>query len=390
MALLIKKLNKYQRYNHFPLTWELGRKDNLYKNFKDFNVLYPDDFKYCPETFILPDDKETFQTTLKTDKSSLWIIKPVASSRGRGIRLMTNPENIPKRCLVSKYIASPHLINNKKYDLRLYVVITSFSPLKVYLYDEGLIRFCCEDYTVSTETKHNRFVHLTNYSVNKNSENFDSNVSVNDDFKGSKWSLTALRKYFEQNNLNFNSLFEKIKDIVIKSVISVADETLKAVKKLTNNNNTLFELYGYDILIDSDFNPWLMEINLNPSLNVDTKLDYKIKSMLISDIFTLIGIVPYKHNNDEKKLINYLDRMDKNKPKNTRIKKYSHASKNYIENIEIDSDVEDNCMNDKAVSLFECKKSENMGKSPNKREKRIKHDEAMENTEEVDLKSSID
>ena len=350
MSLLIKKLNKYQRYNHFPLTWEIGRKDNLYKNFSKMKEKFPEDYKFCPETFILPEDNDSFRSKIKDDPSSLWIIKPVASSRGRGIRLMSNPDNVPKRCLISNYISNPHLINNKKYDLRLYVVITSFTPLKVYLYDEGLIRFCCEDYNLSKETTHNRFVHLTNYSVNKNSENFDSNVSDKDDFQGSKWSLTALKKFFLQNNMNFDLLLIKIKDIVVKSVISITDESIKVIKKLTKNNNSLFELYGYDILIDSDFNPWLMEINLNPSLNVDTKLDFKIKSMLMSDIFTLIGIIPYKHTNQEKQLINYLD---SNKPKNHRIKKYNCASKNYIENVEHDEDLDESCINENALTLFE-------------------------------------
>ena len=46
-----------------------------------------------------------------------------------------------KDMLVSEYIANPHLINNFKYDLRVYVVVTSFDPLRIYLFKEGLTRF---------------------------------------------------------------------------------------------------------------------------------------------------------------------------------------------------------------------------------------------------------
>ena len=56
--------------------------------------------------------------------------------------------------------------------------------------------------------------------------------------------------------------------------------------------NNCFELLGFDILIDADLNPWLIEINLSPSLGCDSQLDQRIKSNLISDTFTIIGVVP--------------------------------------------------------------------------------------------------
>ena len=43
--------------------------------------------------------------------------------------------------LASKYISNPHLINGLKYDLRVYVLVTSFNPLKIYIYNDGLVRF---------------------------------------------------------------------------------------------------------------------------------------------------------------------------------------------------------------------------------------------------------
>ena len=55
-------------------------------------------------------------------------------------------------------------------------------------------------------------------------------------------------------------------------------------------NNNCFELLGFDILIDECFNPWLLEVNLSPSLNTDTQLDFKVKGNLIADLFNLVGI----------------------------------------------------------------------------------------------------
>jgi tubulin polyglutamylase TTLL4 len=293
MSVLIRKLNKHQRYNHFPCTWQIGRKDNLWKNYKIMWIQFPEDYDFIPHTFILPEDQEEMLKEVKSKPEEMWMIKPVASSRGRGIRLMTNIDSVPKRCLLSRYIQDPQLINNKKYDLRLYIVITGFQPLKIYLYEEGLVRFASEEYNMDDSNKHNRYMHLTNYSVNKCSTLFDSNISTNDECTGSKWSLNALRNYFKENNMDFAPTWGKIKDIVCKSVISIADDTIATTKKLTRHKHNLFELYGFDILIDSDLRPWLLEVNLNPSLNSESDLDIKVKSALMTDIYTLVGIVPY-------------------------------------------------------------------------------------------------
>jgi hypothetical protein len=55
-------------------------------------------------------------------------------------------------------------------------------------------------------------------------------------------------------------------------------------------NKNCFELLGFDVLIDSKFKPWLLEVNLSPSLSVDTQLDFTIKSNLLRDLFNLVGL----------------------------------------------------------------------------------------------------
>jgi hypothetical protein len=70
--------------------------------------------------------------------------------------------------VVQHYIERPHLINNKKYDMRIYVAVTSFDPLRIYVYEEGLCRFATHDYKeVKGPNRHkqakDRFCHLTNY-----------------------------------------------------------------------------------------------------------------------------------------------------------------------------------------------------------------------------------
>lgn len=78
-------------------------------------------------------------------------------------------------CIISRYIDSPLLLFGHKFDLRIYVVVTSYDPLRVYIYREGLVRFASEKYDIEKFGDEKKFGHLTNYSINKKNENYIQN-----------------------------------------------------------------------------------------------------------------------------------------------------------------------------------------------------------------------
>ena len=100
---------------------------------------------------------------------------------------------------MSEYVKNPHLINGLKYDLRIYVAVVSYDPLKIYMFDEGLARFATHKYSTKLKEVKKRFIHLTNFSVNKKSKMF---VKDQGDGKGSKWSLTVLREYYRSQGID--------------------------------------------------------------------------------------------------------------------------------------------------------------------------------------------
>lgn len=104
---------------------------------------------------------------------------------------------------------------------------------------------------------------------------------------GHKWSLGALSRHLEQVGINMNLLWSRIYDVILKSLICVDSQIQAQLKKLGSRQNC-FELLGYDILIDSDLKPWLMEVNLSPSLATESPLDLKIKSQLFLETMNLI------------------------------------------------------------------------------------------------------
>ena len=323
MRLLTKNLFPHQKFNHFPCTYQLGRKDNLFKHYKHFRRLFPELYNYMPVTYILPNDSESFEYEFKKSKKNIWIAKPVNMSRGRFIKLIYNNSTYKKLCnnensssniqyLVSKYLDRPHLLNNKKYDLRIYVAVLSFTPLKIYLYYNGLVRFATEDYVKNNFD--NIFIHLTNYSINKQNPNYKNNLKDNKEISefeeieedneqyddSSKWSLVEYRNYFKKEGKEniFEKIWDQIKDVVIKTMINVTEVNSRDLSGNKNNNN-IFELYGFDIFVDDKFKVWLLEVNVNPSLHCNSPLDLSIKTELMADLFNLIGIIPFNHNNNE-------------------------------------------------------------------------------------------
>ena len=96
--------------------------------------------------------------------------------------------------VIQRYIDRPLIIDGKKHDLRLYMLIASVDPLIVFLNEEGLARFCSEDYTHPNNANSEKNSHLTNYSLNKNSENFVITNDLTEINNGSKRTLTSYWK----------------------------------------------------------------------------------------------------------------------------------------------------------------------------------------------------
>jgi tubulin polyglutamylase TTLL5 len=92
-------------------------------------------------------------------------------------------------------------------------------------------------------------------------------------------------------------LFNRINDLIIKTILSVEHVVKNAVDMFCPFKNCCFEVFGFDVLIDQDLKPWLLETNLSPALSCDSPLDLKIKANLISDLFSLAGLVKMDQRN---------------------------------------------------------------------------------------------
>jgi len=286
------KLSKYQRFNHIPRHGQITLKDKLYNNFLRFQEKFPADYTYMTETYTsqrINEFKRKY-SNYKISKDDLWLVKPKGAARGKGIHFLKDVKDVRGTDVVTKYISNPLLLEKKKFDLRVYVLVTGHDPLKIYIYKETFARMSSDEYDTELDDLDNVFKHLTNVSVNKKKKTQESNSFI--------WSLPKVKRYLlEEYGVQFDEIWKKIEDIAIKAVITMNKAEIDTEKKRFKNlkSNNTFELYGVDILIDDDLKPWLLEINLSPGLGSKTGYQRSLKYKLMDDTFNIVGLVPYSH-----------------------------------------------------------------------------------------------
>lgn len=325
------KLSEGQRLNHFPNHYELTRKDLLTKNVKkakrqlerEGRVEEAKKYEFVPCSFVVPaeygpfleefkkgmgdydydhssgiDNRELLAKGACQKASNVWIMKPIGSAQGKGIFLFNKLSQIsdwkasafsgkskdddkggggPETYIAQRYLYNPYLVGGRKFDLRMYALVTSFGPLTVWLSRTGFARFSNHRFSMKTGDIKNAYIHLTNVAIQKTDANYDAET-------GCKWSLHSLKQYLiSRHGLEAtNKCFHEMQNIIIRSLLGV--------QKVIINDRKCFEMYGYDIMIDDDLTPWLIEVNASPSISADTKEDYELKVGVLSDLLTIIDI----------------------------------------------------------------------------------------------------
>lgn len=297
------KLFVWQRVNHFPNSKQFSRKDYLKRNIERIakqSSKCAQAWNIIPATFLLPKEYVAFCDEFAKnaeEEGNYWIMKPVGKSRGRGISLVKDITEVAysEPMVIQRYLKHPLLLSGFKFDLRIYVLITALNPLEVFLYKEGFARMSTVQYTLNPDKLGNKFVHLTNSSIQKHNPNSQTD-SLDHSFGGTKISLETLKQRLQFQGINFDTIWQQIREIIIKSLLAVQSEM--------ESTPSSFDLVGYDVLIDANLKAWLIEINSSPSLARDNVLDDMVKQTLIDDTLDLVNPLPF----NRKKMIKVLER----------------------------------------------------------------------------------
>jgi tubulin polyglutamylase TTLL9 len=206
-------MENWQRVNHFRNGKELCRKDLMAKNIKKKRRTLEKEGKYdealaydfIPMTFMLPREYSMFVEKFK-EVGGVWIMKPIGSAQGKGIFMFSRLSEISEwrtdykslrngkggddakdveAYVVQRYLERPLLVGGKKFDMRLYTLVTSFAPLRAYTYRRGFARFTNSRYSNDIN---DIFKHLTNVAIQKTADNYDERT-------GGKMELQGLKMY---------------------------------------------------------------------------------------------------------------------------------------------------------------------------------------------------
>ena len=221
---------------------------------------------------------------------NIWILKPSNLSRGRGVTCVNSLYPIMQSLsatndtglIVQKYIENPLIIKNRKFDIRQWVLVTCLNPLTIWMWKEPYLRFGAEDYIMGD--LNNIYSHLTNNSIAKHSTQFKNEKK----FEGDMWTCKEFSDFIGERR--WEEIHEKIKNAIICSFYAAHHE----IKQRENSH----ELYGYDFMIDEDYNVYLIEVNASPALDYSTKITKDAVKDMVKDLIKLV--IDYNNGRDYK------------------------------------------------------------------------------------------
>ena len=179
------------------------------------------------------------------------------------------------RIIIQKYIENPLLYKGRKCDMRIWVLLTQ--SMKVFVFKEGHLKTCSIEYNIDSK---DAFAHITNYSFQKYNRNFQKYE------KGNEVPFYEFQKFLDEE---YSEKKYSIKKDLLRQIKEIVKITMKSAKDKINKNNRnfQFEIFGYDFMMDKDFNLFLIEINTNPGLEESSPWIKLIVPRMLDDALRL-------------------------------------------------------------------------------------------------------
>ena len=214
-----------------------------------------------------------------------WIVKPRSSGAGQGIYVVDTDSNDSVGALrqlrhtkhvVQTYLTNPHLINGRKWDMRTYVLCTSVSPLRAYIYSRGLVRFATSKYDPSAKDGGKKTAFLTNTSVNKKVAGAAlTNIT---------WPFHELKRHFEEaEGATWDDVMQDIQEVIGLTLLSAESAFVKRFASLNGRGagkkhytcENCYQLLGVDIIMDANRKPRVIEVNGEPNMHLSADASRK-------------------------------------------------------------------------------------------------------------------
>jgi hypothetical protein len=252
--------------------------------------------KLMPESYVLDDPNEmmTFRQNFNPNNTDIYILKKNLQ-RKEGLKLtkdffeIINASNDDYR-VVQKYITDLFLINDRKVNLRIYIlIIIKDNYVYFYLSDIGKCIYTNKKYN------HNEL----DFESNITSYKLDMNI-----YKTNPRNFEQLKDYIDDklNNRNMgNKLFNNI-ELLLTDISKCLSKNFYQSDNI--KGSITFQLFGVDIIFDKNLQPYLLEFNKGPDMTPRDNIDEIMKNKVQTDMFKTVGIIPNDKDNSFKLIYN--------------------------------------------------------------------------------------
>ncbi|BES90610.1 Tubulin-tyrosine ligase family [Nesidiocoris tenuis] len=288
IAHVTRNLKPYQKVNHFPGTGFITNKMDLSTT----------GLKFSPVAFRIPEQKKELINYAANNPSKMFVQKS-NDHRGIQIKNLDDIELDRPGSFVQEFVANPLLIDGYKFDIGVYTTVTSFDPLRVYIYNgDALLRYCPEKYYPFDPSNLDKYVigddYLPTWEVPALKDYYTTlGYSMKDAFDG----------YLIDSGRNPKKIWEQIEDAIREVCLSKEPMIMKYLSTYKSKRN-FFEMMRFDFVVDDNLNVFVMEVNMSPNLSSAHFLENQVLyEQVLFNLFSLVGLGTFGYLKNDRALV---------------------------------------------------------------------------------------
>ena len=280
--------------NHFPSSHLLSHKDELWQLLVS---KYGGDgaMKLMPRTFNLSSSASAaeFQYHASSSPSQFssaapaavkWVVKPGRLARGTGVSVVASAADAVEAArllncsstvvIAQEYVQPPMLLHGHKFDMRVFFLVSQWSPATAYVYSSPYARVAPLPYSDDDLSK---MAHVTNRQISKHFQGTDPRFGAS-----WQWRHSQLDEY-----LHASGSGSMWRSKLWPSILALARSIAHALPPSGVRSGS-FQLFGLDVLADAHGGVWLCEVNSGPGLHMITDVVRGIYPSMVDQMFSIV------------------------------------------------------------------------------------------------------